>query len=116
MFYFAEYSILLFGSSLAFAWSTFFTNLQSLGSPEEHLIRTMCIYLVINAILVGIPAWLLWRSYKFLSFVSSEHEVVVSGKSAGHQTWTAYATLAVSFAILAFIVFLLSSGQIAKLQ
>jgi hypothetical protein len=109
MFYFAEYSILLFGSSLALAWSTFFTNLQSLGSPEEHLIRTMCIYLVINAILLGIPAWLLWRSYKkpFLSFVSSEHEVVVSGKSAGHQAWTAYATLAVAFAILAFIFFYL---------
>jgi hypothetical protein len=69
----------------------------------------MCIYLVINAILVGIPAWLLWRSYKksFLSFVSSEHEVVVSGKSAGHQTWTAYATLAVALAILAFVVFYL---------
>jgi len=109
MFYFAEYSILLFGSSLAFAWSTFFTNLQSLGSPEEHLIRTMCIYLVINAILVGVPAWLLWRSYKksFLSFVSSEHEVVVSGKGAGPHTWTAYATLAVALAILAFIFFYL---------
>jgi hypothetical protein len=107
MFHFAEFSILLFGSSLAFAWSTFFSNLQSLGSPEEHVIRTMCIYLVINAILVGVPDWLLRRSYKksFLSFVSSEQEVVVSGKSAGHQAWTAYATLAVALVILVFVVF-----------
>lgn len=109
MFHFAEYSIVLFGSSLAFAWSTFFSNLQSLGRPEEHVIRTTCIYLAINGLLVGIPAGLLWRAYKksFLSFVSSEHEVAVSGKSAGQQGWIAYATFAVALAILAFIFFYL---------
>ncbi|MGC2764822.1 MAG: hypothetical protein WB607_04880 [Candidatus Acidiferrum sp.] len=71
MYYFADCSVLLFGSSLAFAWSTFFANIQSLGKPEEHLLRTMCIYLGMSALLVGVPSWLLWRSYKksFLSFV-----------------------------------------------
>jgi hypothetical protein len=109
MFYFAEYSILLLGSSLAFAWSIFFTNLQSLGRPESHLVRTVGIYLGIYTLLVGIPDWLLWRSYKksFSSFVSAEHEVAVSRGAVGRQAWIAYAVAALALAILALIWFYL---------
>jgi hypothetical protein len=109
MFYFAEYSILLLGSSLAFAWSIFFTNLQSLGRPESHLVRTGGIYLGIYTLLVGIPNWLLRRSYKksFSSFVSAEHEVAVSRGAVGRQGWVAYAVAALALAILALIWFYL---------
>jgi hypothetical protein len=109
MFYFAEYSILLLGSSLAFAWSIFFTNLQSLGRPESHLVRTVGIYLGIYTLLVGIPDWLLWRSYKksFSSFVSAEHEVAMSRGAAGQQARIAYAVVALALAILALICFYL---------
>jgi hypothetical protein len=109
MFYFAEYSILLLGSSLAFAWSIFFTNLQSLGGPESHVVRTVGIYLGIYTLLVGIPDWLLWRSYKksFSSFVSAEHEVAVSRGAVGRQAWIAWAVAALALAILALICFYL---------
>jgi hypothetical protein len=109
MFYFAEHSILLLGSSLAFAWSIFFTNLQSLGRPESHLVRTVGIYLGIYTLLVGIPDWLLWRSYKtsFSSFVSAEHEVALSRGAVGRQAWIAYAVAALALVILALSCFYL---------
>jgi hypothetical protein len=109
MFYFAEYAIALFGSSLAFAWSTFFANLESLGKPEEHLFRTGYIYFGINALLVGIPSWLLWRSYKksCLSFVAGGEEVVVSGKNPARRSWAGYIVLAIAFVFLAAVLFYL---------
>ena len=109
MFHFAEYSIFLLGSSLAFAWSIFFTNLQSLGRPELHLVRTVGIYIGIYTLLVGIPDCLLWRSYKksFSSFVSAEHEVAVSRGAVGRQAWIAYAVAALALVILALICFYL---------
>jgi hypothetical protein len=109
MFHFAEYSILLLGSSLAFAWSIFFSNLQSLGRPESHPVRTLGIYLLMYVLLVGIPDWLLWRSYKksFSSFASAEHEVAASRGTGGRPAWTVYAVAALSLAILALVCFYL---------
>ena len=48
-----------------------------------HLLRTEGIYLGISLLVVGLPYFLLWRSYKkaLLNFVSVQDEVLVSGKS-----------------------------------
>jgi hypothetical protein len=107
MFYFANYSIGLLGSSLAFAWSTFFTNLESFGRPEAHILRTVCIYLGITLLLVGIPDVLLWRSYKksIRSFVPIESAVVVSGRSAGPKPWIVDPAIAMLLVLLAIICF-----------
>jgi hypothetical protein len=53
------------------------------------------IFLAIYSLLVGAPYFLLWRSYKKarLSFVSVQDEVLVSGMSAGRQTWIVLAGL-----------------------
>jgi hypothetical protein len=111
MYYFAECSVLLFGSSLAFAWSTFFANIQSLGKPEEHLLRTMCIYLGMSALLVGVPSWLLWRSYKksFLSFAFTENAIEVTGRASGRRPWGAYAVVAIALLFLAVIGYLIQA-------
>ncbi len=95
MFYAAHFSILLLGMLVANAWSAFIVHLQELGRPAAHLLRTECIYLGVYSLVVGLPYFLLWRSYKkaLVSFVSAQDEVLVSGRSAGRQTWIALAVL-----------------------
>jgi hypothetical protein len=95
MFYFAHFCILLMGMMLANAWSTFFANLHEFGSPAGHILRTSGIYLGIYSVVVGIPYFLLWRSYKKaqLNFVSVEDEVLVSGKNEDRLPWLALAGL-----------------------
>jgi len=85
MFYFAHFSILLLGYFLASEWSRGIYH--ALGRPEEHLFRAMCISLAVYSLVVGLPYFLLWRSYKkaFVSFVLPEDEVLVSGRRAGRQ-------------------------------
>jgi hypothetical protein len=97
MFYFAHFSILLLGMMLANAWSTFFANLHEFGSPAAHILRTSGIYLGIYSVVVGLPYFLLWRSYKkaLSGFVSVQDEVLVSGKSPARQPWIALAGLTV---------------------
>lgn len=97
MFYFAHFSILLLGMLVANAWSTFMIHIHAFGRPDAHLPRTVGIFLAIYSLLVGAPYFLLWRSYKKarLSFVSAQDEVLVSGMSAGRQTWIVLAGLTV---------------------
>jgi ABC-type arginine transport system permease subunit len=85
MFYFAHFSILLLGYFLASEWSR--GIYRALGRPEAHLFRAMCISTGVYFAVVGIPYFLLWRAYKkaFVSFVSLEDEVFVSGRRAGRQ-------------------------------
>jgi biotin transporter BioY len=85
MFYFAHFSILLLGYFLGFEWSR--QIYRALGSPEAHMFRAMCISAGVCLLVTGVPYFLLWSAYKksFLSFVSPEDEVAVSGRSAGRQ-------------------------------
>jgi hypothetical protein len=85
MFYFAHFSILLLGYFLASEWSR--GIYRALGRPEAHLFRAMCISAGVYFVVVGVPYFLLWRSYKkaFVSFVSLEDEVLVSGRRVGRQ-------------------------------
>ena len=110
MYHFSECWVVLLGSSLAYAWSTFFANLQSFGKAEAHPLRTTCIYLAMSALLVGGPSLLLWRSYKksLLSFTSAENEVAVSGRGPQRRPWVGYAVLAIALLLLAVIVFYLT--------
>ena len=85
MFYCAHFSILLLGYLLASEWSR--EIYHALGRPEAHLFRAMCISMAGYFLIAGGPYFLLWRSYKkaFVSFVSPEDEVLVSGRRAGRQ-------------------------------
>ena len=82
MFYAAHFSILLLGMLLANAWWSFIVHLQEFGGPAAHLLRAEGVYLGISFLIVGLPYFLLWRSYKkaLLNFVSVQDEVLVSGK------------------------------------
>jgi hypothetical protein len=85
MFYFAHFSILLLGYFLASEWSR--GIYRALGRPEAHLFRAMRISLAVYLVVVAVPYFLLWRSYKkaLMSFVSREDEVLVSGRRVGRQ-------------------------------
>jgi hypothetical protein len=82
MFYGAHFSILFLGYFLSFEWSR--QIYRGLGRPEEHFFRAICISLGVYLLVAGLPYSLLWRSYKraFVSFVSPEDEVSVSGGRA----------------------------------
>jgi hypothetical protein len=100
MFYFAHLSILLLGWFLAFDWSRELSFV--LGRQYEFLFR-MGAGLGIYCLVVGLPYLLLWRSYKnaFLSFVSAQDEVLVSGKSAGQRlVYTRAGLIAAAAAVL----------------
>ena len=85
MFYCAHFSILFLGYFLGFEWSR--QIYRALGRPEAHMFRAMCISAGVYLLVTGVPYFLLWSAYKksFLSFVSPEDEVAVSGRSAGRQ-------------------------------
>jgi hypothetical protein len=89
MFYAAHFSILLLGMLLANAWSSFIVHLQEFGRPSAHLLRAEGIYLGIYLLIVGLPYFLLWRSYKkaLLNFVAGADEVSVSRRSGERQSW-----------------------------
>jgi len=85
MFYFAHFFILLLGYFLASEWSRGIYH--ALGRPEAHLFRAMCISLGVYLVVVAVPYFLLWRSYKqaLMSFVSLGDEVLVSGRRASRK-------------------------------
>lgn len=85
MFYFAHFSILFLGYFLGFEWSR--QIYRALGRSEAHMLRAMCISLGVYLLVTGVPYFLLWSSYKkaYVSFVSPENEVLVSGRRAGRQ-------------------------------
>jgi hypothetical protein len=100
MFYFAQLSILLLGLLLALEWSRELS--YALSRPFALLLRigtTLGFY----SLVVGVPYWLLWSSYKkaVLSFVSVQDEVVVSGKRAS-RAWM----VSVGLAALGLLVWL----------
>jgi hypothetical protein len=99
MFYYAHASILLLGGLLASGWSTDLRHV--LDRQAEHVLRAEGIFLGIYLFVVGVPYFLVWRSYKkaFLSFVSAEDEVSVSGRSAGRRQILVVAGLIVLGAI-----------------
>jgi hypothetical protein len=82
MFYGAHFSILFLGYLLGFEWSR--QIYRALGRPEAHMFRAMCISAGGFLLVAGVPYFLLWTSYKkaFVSFVSPEDEVLVSGDRA----------------------------------
>jgi len=89
MFYFAQLSVFLLGMLLANAWSMFFEHLEGMGRPIDHVTRNMAIGLGVYCVVVGLPYFFLWRSYKkaLPSFVSAQDEVVVSGQTRRQQQW-----------------------------
>lgn len=89
MFYFAHLYILVLGIMLANAWSTFFVHLEGMGRPAEHMARNIGCGLGIYCAVVGLPYFLLWRSYKraLPNFVSAQDEVVISGQDRRQQQW-----------------------------
>ena len=109
MFYFAQVSILVLGMLVANAWSQFIIHINSLGNPARHLLRSGGIFLGIYSLVVLLPYFLLWRSYKkaLLTFVSAQDEIVVSGRSAGRQPWIVFALLALGILILFGVIFFL---------
>jgi hypothetical protein len=108
MFYFAHSSILLLGIPLSSVWSTEINHL--LGRFDEHVVRTVSIFIGIYFLVVGLPYLLLWRSYKkaLVSFVSAQDEVVISEKSPSQQRLLFVRVCVVAAAVLMmFGVFLL---------
>jgi hypothetical protein len=108
MFFFAQFSILLLGNFLANGWAHDLN--YALGRPILHLYRAMGIAAGIYLLVVGVPYFLLWRSYKkaFLSFASAQDEVPVSGSPAVQKTRIFIAVAAMAFCVLiAAAVFLL---------
>ncbi len=99
MFYFAHFSIVLLGYILASEWSR--ELVYALGRPAAHLLRSMGISLGIYSLVVGIPYFLLGRSYKkaFLSFISPQDEVLV-GKPARRPALIALGVGLIAVAIM----------------
>jgi len=105
MFYFAHFSILSLGILLSSVWSTDINHI--LGRPEDHLARTLGISIGVFSLVVGLPYWLLLRSFKkaTLGFVSAQDEVAVSGKIAINKR-----LLLIGVAVFAFAVLLMLGG------
>jgi hypothetical protein len=112
MFYCAHFSILLLGYFLAFEWSR--EIYRALGRPEAHMFRAMCISMGVYFLVAGVPYFLVWRSYKkaFVSFVSPEDEVLVSGRRVvGRQQIFIAAALIALAILLAILLFFAVSDK-----
>jgi len=84
MFYFAHLSILSLGIFLSLDWSREISSI--FGRLYEFWFR-MGVSVLVYSLVVGLPYFLLWTSYKnaFLSFTSAQDEVLVSAKSASQR-------------------------------
>jgi hypothetical protein len=84
MFYFAHLSILSLGIFLSLDWSREISSV--FGRLYEFWFR-MGVSVGVYSLVVGLPYFLLWRSYKkaFLNFTSAQDEVLVSGRSASQR-------------------------------
>jgi hypothetical protein len=100
MFFIAQFSILLLGYFLANGWAHDLN--YALGRPFLHLYRAMGLAAGIYFVVVGVPYFFLWRSYKkaFLSFTSGQAEVSVSGSAAGQKTRITIALAAMGCVVL----------------
>jgi hypothetical protein len=80
MFYSAHFAIFVLGYFLASEWSRDIYHLHLLGNPADHLLRNGMISVGAFLVVVGLPYFLLWRSYKNtrMSFVTAEDEVLVT--------------------------------------
>jgi len=89
MFYFAQLYILALGAMLSNSCSQFFIHLEAMGRPIEHIARNMGISLGVYSLVVGLPYFLLWRSYKkaLPGFVSAQDAVEVSGQHPRQRHW-----------------------------
>jgi hypothetical protein len=99
MFFFAQFSILFLGNFLANGWAHDLT--YALGRPILHLYRAMGIAAGIYIVVVGVPYFILWRSYKkaFLSFASAQNEVSVS-RSSGQKNRIFITGAVITFAVM----------------
>ena len=77
MFLIGQIFILMFGNFLGSGWSR--DIYHELGSPRAHVLRTMGIAFGVYALVMGIPYFLLYRSYKkaLFNFVSPQDQVQV---------------------------------------
>jgi hypothetical protein len=100
MYYCAEWSIQLVSLLLTIGWITQLTYPSDIS--VAHLLRSGTVFLGIYAVVVAVPYFLIWRTYKkgLLSFVSAEDEVVVSGKPQKQQQ----VLLAAGLIVLAMVV------------
>ena len=108
MFFCAHASILLLGGLLASGWSTDLRH--ALDRQAAHVLRTEGIFLGMYLLVVGVPYFLVWRSYKkaFVSFISPQDEVLVSGKRPRQQqVLLAVAMTAFAIAILLGVILLI---------
>jgi hypothetical protein len=102
MFFCAHASILLLGGLLASGWAT--DVRRALDGQAAHVFRTEGIFLGMYLLVVGVPYFLVWRSYKkaFVSFISPQDEVLVSGKRPRQQQ----VLLAVGMIIFTIVILL----------
>jgi len=112
MFYAAHFSILLLGLLVADAWATFVIHVHAFGRPAQHFVKVCGIFLGIYSLVVGVPSFLLWRSYRkeLLTFVSTQDEVSVSGERSRRQlqqTLIRLGLLTVALGLLVAIVWLI---------
>lgn len=105
MFFCAHMSILLLGCLLASGWSHDLN--YALGRPALHLYRAIGIALAIYLVVVGVPYFFVWSSYKkaLLNFVSPEDEVLVPRSRAGGQPAFILIAAGVVMLALAFLLF-----------
>ena len=80
MYYSAELAIQLVSTLLTIVWITDLT--LSSENSVAHLLKSGAIFLGIYSLIVALPYWSLRRTYKnsWLSFVSAQDEVSVSGR------------------------------------
>ena len=102
MFIIAQISILVLGQFLANAWAR--DIYYALDKPTEHLFRAMAIAAAMSLLVMGIPCFFLWRSYKkaLFSFVSPQDQVTVSGKQAWQPRLILIGIVAIALAALLF--------------
>lgn len=112
MFYFAHFYILLLGMMLSNAWATFVIHLDGMGRPAAHILRSVTICLAIYSVVVGLPYFLLWTSYKkgFSSFVSIQDQVVVTSQPGSQRrVFIALGAMTIAVGMLLAVLWLIRS-------
>jgi hypothetical protein len=99
----AHLAILLLGMQLALTWGH--DVAYAFDRPAHHLVRTYCIFLGIYSVVVGLPYFLLWRSYRkaIFNFVSPQDEIEITATRSKKG-------IVIGIAVAAFGILLMIAG------
>jgi hypothetical protein len=110
LFHFAQLYLLVFGALLSQICASWLIE-ASFDRPARHVLGAIGMFLAVYTLVVGLPYFFLWRTYKHAvaSFTDTADAVSLVGASAPRRSWVLIAVCGFALLLLAAVLILTMS-------